>query len=363
MANPYELWNTRKSLGIMRATQAEKFYFAPFYENELRSTDEYIDFEKLPIRKRKLAPLVLPLARGRGVYEDSQRTYRFKPAYVKVEETIDPLMPLTFQPGLGQSAFDMGSLTPMQRLDLIRAAMISAAADAVERRWEHMRAKAIIDGRITLSGPDYPTTLIDFQRDSAHTVVLTSGNRFGDSGVSIVDFIQLQMDKMNNAEFGGIVRKIAMSSQIAALLRKDAEFLKHLDLNTAGSTINFVRGLQGGVENGDKVYQFGTMLIGGQSGATIELWVNDETYIDDTGATVRYIPANQMVFTGSPAAIMGYQAFGRIVDLEAQYMALPKFPKFFWTGDDVKVENLSVKSAPLMVPINPNATLSATVIA
>lgn len=52
-----------------------------------------------------------------------------------------------------------------------------------------------------------------------------------------------------------------------------------------------------------------------------------------------------------------------IVDKDAGYQALPLFPKNFETGERVKVENVSVESAPLFVPINPNATYKATVLA
>ncbi len=361
--NPYELWSTRKSLGLMRDMKQETWYFGQFFTNTLLSTDEWIDFEKLPIMKRRLAPFVLPLGRGHGIWEDSQRSYRFKPAYSIVEDVIDPLMPLSFQAGLGQSAFDQASITPMQRLELIRAAMLSAMDTAVERRWEWMCARAIIDGGYTVQGPNYPATTVAFGRDAGQTVVLGNGQRFGDSGVSIVSLIQTWMDTMNNAEFGGLPTRITMAGAVANVMRQDAEFLKHMDVNITGGTIRVDRGLVTGGANGGKVYKFGEMRVGGASGVTIELWVNDETYLDDAGVVQRYLAANQLVLTAEPAQIMGYKAFGRIIDRDAEYQAVPKFPKFYFTGDRVKTENLAITSAPLMVPINPNATFKATVLA
>jgi hypothetical protein len=70
-----------------------------------------------------------------------------------------------------------------------------------------------------------------------------------------------------------------------------------------------------------------------------------------------------MVFLATPETINGYECFGMIVDRDAQYQALPIFPKNFEKGDDVKIEHLSFKSAPLMVPINPNGTYKLTPIA
>ena len=361
---PYtQLWDTRRSLGVMRAIQSETRYFGQFFQNEVRSTDAWIDFEKMPIRKRKLASFVLPKARGRGVWEDSQRAYRFKPGYIKVEETIDDEMPLTFQPGMG-SVFDANQLTDMQRLDLIRAHMLASMDEAIDRRLEWMRAQAIINGRYTMTYDSGESFLIDLQRDSAHTITLGSGSRFGDSGVSIVDFIQTQVDRMNNAEFGGMVRRITMSSAVAKIVRADAEFQKHLDLTIRGATITVERGLVSGGPNGGKVYKFGEMVVGGASGITIELWVNDETYLADNGTVTRYLGANQMLFTADPASIMGYMAYGKIIDRDAQYQALPKFPKnYVQTEGDITTEYMNIKSAPLAVTINPDATLVANVIA
>lgn len=367
MANPYELWNTRMSLGIMRDEKMEGWYFGQFYQNTLLSTEEYIDFEKLPILKRRLAPFVLPLGRGFSVWDDSQRSYRFKPAYTIVEDHIDPLAPLSFSPGIGLSVFEQNKLTPMQKLALLRAAKLQAADLAVERRWEWMCARGIIDGGYVVSGPSYPATPISFGRDAGQTVVLASGARWGDAGVSIVSNIQTWMDTMNNAEFGGLPTRITMGGAVATVVRNDPEILRHMDMFLAGGTIRVDRGLVTGGPNGVKIYKFGEMRVGGASGAAIELWVNDETYDADNGdgtvTKTRYLGSNQVVLTGEPSTIMGYKAFGRIVDRDAEYAALPKFPKFFFTGDDVKTENFSIKSSPLMVPINPNATFKATVLA
>lgn len=361
---PYPLWTSRRSLGLMRAQRPETWYFDQFFlpEHTILSNEEWVDFEKLPVLKQRLAPFVLPLGRGRGVWSDSQRSYRFKPAYSIVEETIDPLMVLSFNPGLGESVFDIMK-DPMKKLELIRAVKLAEASKATRRRWHWMRAQAIINGGYIVSGPEYPATPISFGRNADHTIVLGSGQRFGDSGVSIVDFFQMVVDRMNNAEFGGVPVRATMSGAVATVLRKDAEFLSHMDVNILGGTITVERGLVAGTEDGGKVYKFGEMRIGGASGAKIELWVNDETYDADDGTQVRYVGAKDIVFTASPRRIMGYSAFGRIVDRDAEYRAVPEFPKFFFTGDDVKTENLTIKSAPLMVPINPNATLKATVLA
>lgn len=357
--NPYELWQTRRLLGVFRDTRPETRYYGQYFLSQMRSEDEWIDFEKLPVRGRRLAEFVQPMGRGSGVFTDKVQGYRFKPANIVVEDSVDPFRPLTFQPGIDASTVEVSKLTPMQRLGLIKIEMMNEMIGAVERRWEWMRARAIIDGKVTCVYKDGTSILVDFLRDADHTEVLGSGNRYGDTGVSILDHIQGVLDTVNDAAFGGLITRITMGGNVASVMRKDAEILKHMDVNIQGGVHRVDRGLTGA----EKVYKFGELFVGGASGHVIELWVNNETYTDSAGAEQRYLGANQVSFTSTPQTINGYECFGRIVDKDAQYQAIPVFPKNFETGSRVKVENLSAESAPLFVPINPNATYTATVLA
>ena len=362
--NPYELWQTRRLLGVFRDSKPETWYFGQYFQNQMRSDSEWIDFEKLPIRSRRLAPFVQPTGRGHGVFTDKVQGFRFKPANLVVEDSVDPFRPLTFQAGIDASTVQMSDLGPMQRLALIKAAMLDEMQTAVERRWEWMRARAIIDGKVTCVYKDGTSVEVDFRRDLDHTEVLTSGNRWGEAGVSILDHISRIMDTMNDAEFGGLVSRITMGGAVASIVRKDVEIFKHLDLNIAGARHTVERGLlPNGAAGGEKIFKFGEIFVGGGSGHTIELWVNNETYTNEAGTQTRYLGSNEIVATAGAASINGFECFGRIVDKDAQYQALPMFPKNFETGERVKVENLSVESAPLFVPINPNATYKATVLA
>lgn len=360
-ANPYELWQTHTLLGIFRDQKPEDWYFGQFFTKQMNSTDEYIDFEKMPVRPRGLANFVKPMGRGKGSFTDKVTGYRFKPANIVEEDDIDPLQPLSFTPGIGESLLAQTRLTPTQRLALLKMEKMNFIIDRIQRRWEWMRARAIIDGKVTINYQDGDSYLVDFQRASGHTVTLTSGNRWGDSGISIVDSIQSIFDTMANAEFGGAPGRITMGGTVAGIVRKDTEFLSHMDKFVEGGSIRVDRGLVGGAGGNGKIYKFGEMQVGGASGQKIELWVNNETYIDPaTGASTRYLAANQVLFTSSADAINGYSCFGRIVDRDADYQAIPIFPKNFTTGERVKVEHVSAESAPLFVPINSNATYLLT---
>lgn len=357
---PYELWETNTFLEVWRDVEEDPLYWLDWFPNEIRSTDEYIDFEKMPILNRKLAPFVMPLARGKSVYEDQTTHTRFKPAYVKVEDEVDPLMPLTRRAGIDRTGSQMPvELDPMERLELIKAAMSAAHYNAIRRTHNYMAAMALRDGRITLRGDNYPTTVVDFNRAAGHTETLGAGNQYGDAGVSIVDHFQSVIDTMTQAEFGAVPTRATMRGDVWSVMRKDSELLEHLDNTKNGNNIRIERGLV----PGSKVYKVGEMGIGGASGAQIELWVDNSDYLDpQTNAVTPYLGSGQILFTAGANEINGYQCFGRIIDKAAGYEALPIFPKNWESQGDVTVEYITHKSAPIMVPINPNGTFLSNVL-
>ena len=358
----YELWETRHFLRVFRAVQSDPLYWDQFFTNEVLSDEEWIDFEKMPIKNRKLAPFVLPLGRGKSVYSDKSTGYRFKPAYTKTQDQIDPLMPLTRRVGIDSNMLDpMPDLSPSQRLNLIRAAITASHVEAHQRTRNYMAAVVLRDGKITLSGEEYPTTLVDFGRAANHTITLSSGSRLGDSGVSTMDFFQLVVDRMTQAEFGGMPTRVTMGGGVWNVIRKQEELLKFLDMHLKqNDRVTIERGLT----NGEPIFKVGELMVGGASGTVIELWVDNSTYVHpETGVVTRYIGAHQMLFTASPAAINGFQVFGRIIDRAADWKPMRLFPKNWVAKGDVDVEYITHKSAPLMVPVNPNATLLANVIA
>lgn len=356
----YELWETHDFLGVYRDMKPDPLYWTQWFENEMLSDSDWIDFEKMPLGNRKLAPFVMPLARGKALWDDSATVTRFKPAYSKAEDRIDPLMPLTRRVGIDTPFSGPQTMTAMERLDMIRAAMVRTHVDSFNRTFNYMAAMALRDGAITITGENYPSQVVDFGRAANQTITLSGGDRWGQSGVSILDFIQLVIDRMTTASFGGMPTRITMGSSAWNVMRKDDEILGHMDNTKNGNSVTVTRGVYAGA---DPVYKVGEVMVGGGSGATIELWVDNSTYLDPvTGTATRYIGVAQALFTAAPSAVMGYQCFGRIIDRAAEYMPMRLFPKNWMESGDLAVEYISHKSAPLFVPVNPNATCLANVV-
>lgn len=362
MTNPYEVWNTRRSLGVIRDVEPAPTYWLDlaFNGRQINFDTEYVDFEKLPVTGRKLAPFVRPLGTGKPIYEDSARAYRFKPAYTKVKDSIDPTAPLVKIPGVDTSMLDDAGISPMQRRDRLRTAMSIQHVQAIQRTWEWLAARAVIDARVVIEGEEYPAVELDFQRNADHRVQLNGADRWGQPGVSIFGFIQEMADRMFNAEFGAFPRRITLSNAAWAVMREDTQILAHLDTQIRGAAATVLRG----VISAEKVVKVGELSVGGASGAVIELFLYRDTYKDYlTGVETPFMEDGDIVMTGSSESILGYRCFGAIVDPHAQYRSVDIFPRSWTEIGDPAVEFMLHQSAPLMVPVNPNATLRASVTA
>lgn len=344
----YELWDTHTLLGVYRETDPIPSYWLDLlFQNVMTFDDEYIDFEKIPRVGRKLAPFVVPLAQGRPIFEEGSVLARFKPAYIKPSDPVTPTRALRKRPG---AILAPDQPTPMQRYEAIKADILAYHRASIERRWEWLAAKAVIDGKVTISGDDYPTTLVDFNRAAGHTIVLGVGARWGDVGVSMLDNIQSWMDLMHAAAFGGTPTRLTVGTAVWAVMRKNAELVAELDTQRRGTDIDFKTGLIGTGE----ARRVGTL------GAGLELWVYNDYYTEN-GSVTPFMSPKDIVLTGP--AVNGYQCFGAIIDVHAQFQALPIFPRNYLPEGDVAIEQVLTQSAPLMVPVNPNATLKATVLA
>lgn len=343
----YQLWNTRTLLGVYRdLLPPTNYWLSLLFPNQMNSTDEYIDFGKIPRVNRKLAPFVVPMAQGRPIYEEAAYLGRFKPAYIKPSDPVTPSRVLTRRAG---ALLTPGDDSPMARYNAIKADIIQFHRDAVERRWEWLAAKAILDGKVVIEGDDYPSTLVDFQRAAGHTIVLGAGARWGDAGVSIYDSIQSWMDMMHLAPFGGAPNRITVGTSVWAVMRKDPEILANMN--------KFYRGNETDVKTG--LLPTGEARFVGSLSANLDVWVYNDFYAVN-GTVTPFMSSKDIVLSGP--AVNGYQCFGAIMDVHAQFQALPIFVRNYIQDGDVAIEQILTQSAPLMVPVNPNATLKATVL-
>lgn len=368
-ANPYEIWDSRTSLGMARDVIPQyQFWLPQFAAGRVGSEDEWVDFTKLPADNRKLAPFVMPMSSGKPIYTDRATAYRFKPAYIKLKDAVHPKDGLRKIPGIDEMLSPNNSGNSiMARRAALKAAIVRQHVRTIQRRWEWMAAQAIINGTIVISGEEYPAVTLDFGRNSNQTITLGAGSRWGDSGISILGLIQTWADLMSrptqNSDgtggFGGFPVQLIVGSRAWAAMRVDPEIKDLMNKFYPGNGTQVERGLI----SSDKVVKVGQLGLGGTSGVTIDVILYQDSYVDDTGTEQLFLQPTDAVLVSSPAAIGGFQCFGAILDPYSNYQPLDIFARNWLEEGDPAAEYLLHQSSPLMVPTNPNATLKATVVA
>jgi len=346
MAIQPQFYDSTALLGVMQEQDPVDFYWLDMFPNGIYSEEETIDLEKIPRAGRVLAPFVTPINQGRPIYKDRSIMTRVKPAYLKPKDPVSPTRVMKRRPG---ELLTRTPMSPEQRRQAILADIAMYHSVAIDRTFEWLAAKAIIDGKVVIGDDLMPEREVDFGRAADHTITLGANARWGDAGVSILGNIEAWRTRARRAPFGGRLNRITMGTDAWDVMRKDDEIKKQLDLNTRGTDANIRTGL---AANSEIEYV-------GQIGPDLAVYVYSD-YYEVNGTAVPFLDPKDVVMTGP--GIDGYRCFGAIQDPHAQYQSYEKFPRNFMQ-DDPSAEFVMTQSAPLMVPVNPNATLKATVLA
>jgi hypothetical protein len=339
------VYDTHTLLGVIYKLPPVKTFWLDLAFPRVQTFDtEFIDFDVVS-RGRRLAPFVAPTAQGKPMLQEGFNTKRFKPAYVKPKDSVDPRRVFKRMPGEGF----MGTMSPQQRRDAIVADILTQHMDMHKRRQEWMAAQAIIGDSVTVAGDNYPTTVISFGRTANHTVTLTGGACWGQSGVSITNLLETWMSRIQ-LDSGYAPTMLVLGVDAWNVFRLDAGVIAQLNTLARGSVGN----LQTGLGDGELVQYKGTL------GASLQVWVYNDIYEDDSGVNQPMMDPKKIVLL-NPAGVEGVRCFGAILDAQAGYMATDVWPKNFFQ-DDPSAEFVMTQSAPLMVPSRPDAVLCASVV-
>lgn len=341
-----QFYDTASLIGVMQEQEPVEFYWAGMFTNQVNSDSEFIDFEKIPHAGRKLAPFVTPLSQGKPIYSRKAVLSRVKPAYIKPKDAVSPDRVMKRKPG---ELLAPTPMSPEQRRQAIIADILVQHSEAIDRTFEWLAARAVIDGKVVIGDDLMPEREVDFNRAPSNTIVLGSGARWNDPGVSIIENIESWRTICRRAEFGGRTNRLTVGPDAWDVMRKSDEIKRLLDLNTRGTDATVRIGLAADSE----------IEFVGNLGPDLAVYVYSDYYEVD-GVVTPFLNPKDVVLTGP--GMMGYRCFGAIQDPYAQYQSFEKFPRHF-LQDDPAGEFVMTQSAPLMVPVNPNVTLKATVLA
>lgn len=337
---------------VMRVqkTSAPAFWQS-FFPTVIAFDTPKIAFDKVFSDDRRLAPFVIPTKSGRPQALSGYDTWSFQPAYVKLKDVVHAQMHIERLPG---ETLGAGSLSIGQRRDAAIAELLRMQKVRFANRNEWLSARAIIDAKVTISGEDYPTTLVDFRRHASLTGVLAGAAKWDQAtGDPMADLKTMRQNVMEQS--GVRITKHVFGADAWDLFTQRVD-LKELQNTLYGGTDVKVTRIWDGF--GDTMEYMGR--IAGLNGAgAIEIWVNTARFIDPEDGVLKYY-LDQNTVVGVSDSLGGVRCFGAIMDAAAGYQALEVFNKN-WIENDPSVEYLLGQSAPLMVPRNPDAGYSLKV--
>lgn len=328
---------------VSRIRPIPTLFLSTFFPEIVVSEKEEIYFD-VTDNKPRIAPFVHPMKEGKLVESQGYSTKSFKPAYIKDLRVHNPLKAVKRRAGEAIT----GELTMEQRRQMNLMADLQDQDDMLVRRLEIMAAEAVRAAKQTIVG-DGINAVVDFGRDAALTITLTSTAKWDDATKTdqsndFETWSDLMLQKSGVS--GGIV---IMDVKAWKLLKRDTNLTKLLDKAYKG----------GDGTKLDMAPRFRTE--GAQYKGNIgdfEVWVYSHPYIDASGNAANIMPDNTVIMA-SASQLEGVQHFGAILDEDA-LRAARSFTKS-WTVQNPSSRQLLMQSAPLMVPYRPNASLVVTV--
>ena len=334
---------------VSRTKTSPHYWLDQFFPTTINFDSEWIMWDKVFGDDRKLAPFVVPSAMGRPQKLDGYETLRFKPAYSKQKDVVDYTMILDRVAGEALG----GTLTLAQRRLAIKTELLRRQKVKQKNTQNWLAARAIIDGKVTISGEDYPTTLVDFRRDPNLTMVLTGAAKWDQATANpLADIRDMRIEAQGLS--GARIRRVTFGGNAWELFCLRVDVKEMMNKNYGGTNVNVTL-----INDGypDSIEFMGT--IAGSSGqGAIDVYVDTSRYVDAAG--VEQFHLDQNTVCGVSESVAGVRCFGAIMDNKADYKSLEFFTKN-WEIEDPSQEYLLMQSAPLMVPKEPNATYSIKV--
>lgn len=358
-----ELWDSRDLFMLQRDERMDPlpaYFLDTFFTQTHYSDDEKIRFAELPVQDRVLAPFVLPTEAGKPIFRRQGETLKdFTPPYIKPKDAVRAEEARNVLPS---EVFRNGGQRPSlaQRFDQRVAEITAYHIRAIKMREIWMAARGFIDGKVQIDyerdqGTANPSVLLDFGRDAGHTVVLGAGFQWNDPDADILGNLESWMSTMYLAKFGGSAAQLIVGASVAPLFRKNNGVKDMLDTRyRGGESVTISRGIMRTVQ---------PLTYIGKLDTGLEVWSYRDQVQNANGAMVDIFDPRDVLLVAPGAT--GVRAYGAIMDDEALQNGLSSvdiFPKM-WSDKDPGATYLMHQSSPLPIPVYPNRTFKARVLA
>lgn len=344
------MYDTRTLLGVIRVMKPLTPYWLQYFPRTLTFDSMDIQFDMVA-DSRVLAPFVAPNVQGRVMAQLGHTAKVFRPAYVKPKHAVDPSQGLPRMAGEALA----GEMSAGQRVQAIIVENMRREREMIERRWEWMAAKAIIDGQVTVSGEDYPAVTVAFGRHADLAETLLTTERW--SQTTATPLADIATKRKRSFELARTpITRLTFGADAWEYFSTHADVTALLSTQQRGSTTDFSL-----VAADPGPFEYMGRLAGSAGIGGLELYRYSDQYDDDSGTATDVLDTNTVIGTGP--GIQGVRCFGAIRDLDAGpngLAALEMFPKM-WQVPDPSTAYTMIQSAPLMVPAQPNGSFKLKV--
>ena len=339
----FNLYNTATLLDVVRVQPVDSSYWLDNFYQGVRTFDtEEIMFDRLETIRR-LAPFVSPVVQGRVMATRGYETRAFRPAYTKPKHIVD--VSRTFTRMAGEEIG--GTMSPAQRWDAAVAENMREERAAIQRLWNWLAAMATIHGRVTITGEDYPTQVVDFGRDAGLTRTLLTTARWGESAADPLGDVAA-LRKLAFQKSGSPITRLTMGLEAFDRFFADQDVK---DLLTGKDVTRVSDSSMSAFGDPGASFEYRGILQGANGQGRLEVYTYNEEYENEAGVTVPFMSSYDVVGTGP--GLGGVRCFGAIRDKRAGLLPLALFPKM-WDQEDPSLTYTMTQSAPLMVPTNTN---------
>lgn len=339
-----DLFSTDVLTGVVNSLQGSSpnaitNFFFPGVQTE-ESQDIHFDVQADVMG---LADYVLPVVEAAVQTEPGFTTKTFRPAYIKIKTPFEAASALRRVMGEPLT----GAYSGPERMRMRIKQTLQAHRQLILNSIELQSVQALRTGIVTITGTKYPTATINYNRDPLLTVTLTGATRWGQTGVKPLNDLQDWADLIGQKS-GSAATDVVMEIGAWKVFRIDADVIQRLNTQRTADSNPSAR--QAAINKTGLTYQ-GT--IDG-----FNIYTYQGLYKDAAGVVQRLLPSGTVLMVGE---MLGYQAYGAILDEAANFHAVPYFSKS-WIEEDPSSRLVMTQSAPLMVPYRPNASLAATVL-
>jgi len=230
--------------------------------------------------------------------------------------------------------------TETQRAAELHASDLKFCLDSVDNRIEVMVSQFITTGRIDIDGLGVKRE-INYMLPNVE--VLTGGNRWGQSGVNILDSMRRKVDELS--DLGYTVDEVIMSPEVWAVMYQNALIQKLLDIN---------RYEFGFFAPEKEVSKYGAARrVGVLSDPFVPLYTQRAEY-GPKGARQRYLPAGMVLFVTQEARQnkLGYGAVTYMDEGENWVTVSGRYIQQFFKERRPPREEVLVTSRAVPIPAN-----------